>query len=319
MILIFSILEDPSTNHIVDWLTYYGEKVFRINSSDDVVKYFERFPNTFLSSNSSELKNDSIKSVWFRRPPLCITHPIFRNREKKMIDSFFTSEHKAVFDILFTTLKNKKWLNDEKSSRPRKLDQLLIAKDVGLLIPNTAIIGTKSEMVDFCQKNKRTILKPIQDPRPIYINRKMYLQYTALVTKNLIKILPEVFYPCLFQQFIDKNLEIRTFYLNEKCYSMAICSTFDRQTKIDFRRYNGKKPNRKVPYKLPLEIEEKIKNLMSKLKLNCGSLDFILDNHGKYFFLEVNPVGQFGMVSFPCNYNLEKLIADFLIDDNDKK
>ena len=107
MILIFSIHEDPSTNHIVDWLTYYGEKVFRINSSDDVVKYFERFPNTFLSSNSSELKNDSIKSVWFRRPPLCITHPIFRNREKKMIDSFFTSEHKAVFDILFTTLKNK--------------------------------------------------------------------------------------------------------------------------------------------------------------------------------------------------------------------
>ena len=30
-------------------------------------------------------------------------------------------------------------------------------------------------------------------------------------------------------------------------------------------------------------------------------------------FLEVNPVGQFGMVSLPCNYQLEKRIAQYLI------
>ena len=51
---------------------------------------------------------------------------------------------------------------------------------------------------------------------------------------------------------------------------------------------------------------------MSKLNLNCGSLDLVLDNNGIYYYLEVNPVGQFGMVSFPCNYYLEKKIAEFL-------
>jgi hypothetical protein len=35
---------------------------------------------------------------------------------------------------------------------------------------------------------------------------------------------------------------------------------------------------------------------------------------GEYVFLEVNPIGQFGMVSAPCNYNLEKKIAQYLIN-----
>jgi hypothetical protein len=31
-------------------------------------------------------------------------------------------------------------------------------------------------------------------------------------------------------------------------------------------------------------------------------------------FLEVNPTGQYGMVSDPCNYYLDKKIAEYLID-----
>jgi hypothetical protein len=34
---------------------------------------------------------------------------------------------------------------------------------------------------------------------------------------------------------------------------------------------------------------------------------------GREVFLEVNPVGQFGMVSAPCNYHLEKKVAELLI------
>ena len=48
---------------------------------------------------------------------------------------------------------------------------------------------------------------------------------------------------------------------------------------------------------------------MKLLNLNSGSLDLIRAADGKYVFLEINPVGQFGMVSYPCNYNIEKEIA----------
>lgn len=94
---------------------------------------------------------------------------------------------------------------------------------------------------------------------------------------------------------------------------MAIFSQQSEQTKIDFRKYDPVKPNRCTPYKLPAEIENKIDRLMRRIKINSGSIDMIYSPNGQYYFLEVNPIGQFGMTSFPCNYPIEKRIAQYLI------
>jgi D-alanine-D-alanine ligase-like ATP-grasp enzyme len=51
---------------------------------------------------------------------------------------------------------------------------------------------------------------------------------------------------------------------------------------------------------------------MKELNLNSGSIDFIKTKSGQYVFLEVNPVGQFGMTSYPCRYGIEKEMALFL-------
>ncbi|WP_228414336.1 hypothetical protein [Chryseobacterium sp. CH21] len=114
-----------------------------------------------------------------------------------------------------------------------------------------------------------------------------------------------------FQEKIEKDFEIRTFYLNGHCWSMAIFSQNDEQTKTDFRKYNKKKPNRNVPYLLPKHIEDKIELLMKSLDINCGSLDFIKAGE-KYYFLEINPIGQFSSLSRTCNYALEQKLAEYL-------
>jgi glutathione synthase/RimK-type ligase-like ATP-grasp enzyme len=93
---------------------------------------------------------------------------------------------------------------------------------------------------------------------------------------------------------------------------MAIFSQGDNKTSLDFRRYNRSFENRKVPFQLPEIIEEKLNGLFNALNLNCGSIDLIFTSNDEYLFLEINPVGQFGMVSFPCNYHLEKIIAEYL-------
>ena len=83
---------------------------------------------------------------------------------------------------------------------------------------------------------------------------------------------------------------------------MAIFSQADKQTSIDFRNYNYEKPTRRVPYKLPKKFEDKLREFMKLAYLNTGSIDIIRNEKNEYVFLEVNPVGQFGMVSKPCNY-----------------
>lgn len=52
---------------------------------------------------------------------------------------------------------------------------------------------------------------------------------------------------------------------------------------------------------------------MKKMNLDTGSIDMIVTPELEYVFLEVNPVGQYDMVSVPCNYHLHSKIAKILI------
>jgi glutathione synthase/RimK-type ligase-like ATP-grasp enzyme len=122
--------------------------------------------------------------------------------------------------------------------------------------------------------------------------------------------------PSLFQKYIKKKYEIRSFFLGGNFFSMAVMSQSDQKTMIDFRNYNYEKPNRYVPYKLPKVLEKKLQSLMYELNLKTGSIDLIFTEEGKYIFLEVNPIGQFGMTSYPCNYYLESEIAKYLIKND---
>ena len=138
--------------------------------------------------------------------------------------------------------------------------------------------------------------------------------YTELLEEGNLGKIPSTFFPSLFQEALDKEMELRIFYLKEKCYSMAIFSQLDEQTNVDFRMYNYEKGNRNVPYVIPKKLELKILKLMELLRLESGSLDFIKTKEGRFVFLEVNPSGQFGMTSTPCNYYLEEKITQYLCD-----
>lgn len=96
---------------------------------------------------------------------------------------------------------------------------------------------------------------------------------------------------------------------------MAIFSQLDTESELDFRDVdvNGAHPNRMVPYQLPNDIGLRIRQLMKRLNLESGSIDMIVDDNDDYYFLEVNPVGQFNFVSEVCNYYIEKDIAFSLI------
>ena len=120
-------------------------------------------------------------------------------------------------------------------------------------------------------------------------------------------------FPSLIMEKIEKKYEIRSFYLDGRFYSMAIFSQNNKQTEVDFRKYCADRPNKVEPFKLPCDIEEKLERLFRYFDLNCGSIDIIVDKNGKYVFLEINPVGQFQMTSIPCNYNIEQIIANYLV------
>ena len=68
-----------------------------------------------------------------------------------------------------------------------------------------------------------------------------------------------------------------------------------------------------------LMIKEKITDFMLDKKLESGSIDVMVDKNNDYWFLEVNPVGQFDFLSGENNFYIEREIAKTLINGSKNK
>ena len=331
MILILSQGTDEDTTELVmDWLEYFGVAHVRLNGSDidsdhAISLTFEADHMTFLTEDETlSLAPQDVRAVWFRRWQ--------QHWQHEMTDSFFALEsldqdkplHLRVVNqlnrefqklsgILFDLMSSANWLSHPSQAVPNKLRVLQEATRAGLETPATIVTSYKQPVQRFAEQHGSLITKAIGEAGVFPVNGQNVVAYTAELMRDDIESMPDRFFPSLFQEQIHKEYEIRVFYLEGKCYSMAILSQRDQQTKVDFRQYNHSKPNRSVPYRLPLDVLEGITHLMSRLELETGSLDLIRTPDGRHVFLEVNPVGQFGMVSYPCNYGLERKVAECLI------
>lgn len=314
MVLIISNEFDESTNDVIRYLLINKIPFIRLTEENYV-----RGLNIKLSSNGIyvELKIndkiillDEVKSFWFRKNDL----ELFNNErivsdlahKHNEIEQFiFKSEIKSLRDFLIFLLEKKNFLGNINKGDGNKLISFYFAKEVGLKIPTT-IVSTETSLLKKFSKNK--IIKPIEDGFGMSKQGNwLYTKY-KLLRERMFENKNENIFPSCIQDYVEKKIELRVFYLDKKCYTMAIFSQLDPKTKIDFRNYNFDKFNRMVPFQLPKNIERKITQFMKKMELNTGSIDLILNKNNEYVFVEVNPVGQYGMIQTHCNINLNYLI-----------
>ena len=327
MILIITETSDNSTDDVIEWIHAFGKHVIRVNIEDKVriklVKYNGKVPAvTFILNNGEVINSDGITSYWYRRGDIKLLgtenyDANIRNTVLKgIVSKNLRNEVITIRDLLYYILQNKPVsIGNYFLSGNNKLIHISAARQAGLETPESIVCTEKKGLILFYNRFPSGIItKPISNgigffPKRNKKDNSVFAIYTSLLTGNDIEKIPTTFFPTLLQEKIDKKFELRIFYLKGRFYPMAIFSQNDDQTKIDFRRYNHKYPNRRVPYTLAPSLKKKLKKLMMDINLDTGSIDMIYSADNKYYFLEVNPVGQFGMVSYPCNYKLEKQIA----------
>jgi len=322
MILILSNSEDLSTNDIIDWLSFFNVPFLRINSDnrEKIDIEFELSNNSkfFQYSNGSKTFSLSqITALWYRRGGLAVVEykdnitNAFDDEIYDDVNSHLNTEAKHLYDHFHQLLEQVPVkIGGQKSSAVNKLNVLDLAQSLGLKIPITKICMTKKQLLENVSKaNNGLITKGIWEGLSASGSESGYSTYSEFLDIGKVNEFPESFFPSLVQANINKLYELRIFFLFGKFYSMAIFSQNDNQTQTDFRKYNDDRPNRNVPYNLPEKVKSKLTLLMQELALESGSIDMIVTPDKDYVFLEVNPVGQFGMTSVPCNYGIEKLIA----------
>lgn len=322
MILIFSQREwEYTTDLVYDWVLHLGGDVKRVNG----VELIEDNINISLSDNDhsyvfKDFKKENVNVIWYRR----WFNSDYRLNHNKKIHSYLRREFYGITQYFFSCFEKNKWYNRHSYFQDylSKSEQLILAKKNGFKIPETIITNNKVELLNFIKKNESIIIKPISEVESFYDkkSKKLVGTFTEKFTEEHIKKnVPNFFFPTLFQKEIQKKYELRIFFDKGKCYPMAIFSSNNNKTKIDFRQYDDELPNRNVPFTLKNNEINRIKRFMKEANLETGSLDIIYNENNDMYFLEVNPLGQFGMVSGPCNYYIEKEIAEKLIEfDNEK-
>jgi len=307
--------DDNSTVYVTQWLLHWKVPFERIDLEEKyLVEIIYENNDGFdfsICNDQKRIKMSEVKAVWYRRGDLNLKMPnlhfISNENLLQEVKEHLLAEKAVLEHFFYYLMKEKPHIGTFHERAVNKLRVLHEASKLGIEIPETLVATDRQTVLSYTSSD--LISKSIYEGLKVDYGTGKYTLYTEKINKNT---LPETFFLSLFQTVIDKEADIRSFYLDGKFYSMAIRSQSREQTTTNFRKYLKGVGNRSFPFQLPKTLEEKLHNLMVKIGLNTGSLDIILTKEGRFVFLEVNPVGQFGMTSIPCNYFLEKNIANKL-------
>lgn len=316
-IVILSERIDVFTTRVEEWLRSLKRKSLRINSEIPIklvdIKLTSIKCDISVSIDNTEEIQLTDCCLWHRRGFLRFCYNGKPENVAEEFVQFLLSESKAISNGILMILKAKNQIIGKHiEDKINKLYNLYIASTCGLEIPNTYITNSKKKILEIHRKDSSLITKPISDSYQGTIRNLNYVGYVNKLDIKAIDLLPETFFPMLFQQEVDRLYEVRTFYFCGEVFSMAtIVSENDKKIK-DIKEV-GERSKRYVPYELPVKTKDSITSMMREIDLDTASFDFVMDKNGKLYFLELNQFGQLNEMSYHCNYSVEEFVSNYLI------
>ena len=253
-----------------------------------------------------------VKKVWPIRRGNVKTHRNLDHASRLFAEKQIFYTLNSLVSMFDCEVINKPYV--AKYMQDNKLLQLRTAKECGMEIPKTLVSSCFKDVSRFIKDNGGlALVKPVFNiPFVEKEENLFYGIYSNIVTRKDISSDSVKVCPSIYQEYIDKKVELRISYAGGDMLACAIHSQSSEKTKIDWRNYDFKNVKH-TTYDLP----EKVKNLLiktiNKLDLQYGQIDMILTPDGRFVFLEVNPSGQWGWIQKITGLKIDESIARMLI------
>ncbi len=252
---------------------------------------------------------DRFTSVWYRRPLVASaenSNPLYK--------AYIGDEIEGFTSYFFNSLSNAVWVSSPAKIElaRNKILQLTYAKEMGLSVPDTLITSDIKSFNEFYARNsKKVIVKSIKGHWYDNMGGNDYLFFTSLLEEDKLPTKESLsISPCLFQEYCDKKLELRSTVVGNKVFTAAIYSQEMESSRIDWRLGAGEVRHEK--FELPEQVEVVLLSMNKKFGLNFGAYDLILKPDGTYVFLELNPNGQWGWIEKKTGLPIREALVDFL-------
>lgn len=262
---------------------------------------------------------DDITAVWYRR-----SYHIGKGLESALDTEYLSTSIGELRRTLFGMLEGLPCFQLERYSMYRRLDskeeQLRIAAACGLQIPATCITNSPAQLKAFMEQTGGAVVSKMQSAFAIYREGEEHVVFTNEITPQHLEQLEQLQYcPMVFQQKLEKALELRVTIVGKKIFAFAIDSQKLPSSQIDWRKEGAALADDWQPYLLPPAIEQSLHALMDAYGLNYGAIDLILTPEGEYYFLEVNAAGEFFWLDKHCGHAISRQIAAVLLGQAERR
>lgn len=295
MLLVLTNSLDATASFLLPILDEAGIPFCRLDTDTLVskIKFTYRLGQAAITLDGQLLQPEDVHAIWYRRPQT-IKHAQFGNTPE---GDYIRAEWSEFLECFFSHLPREKWVNHPccNAIASHKLEQLTTAATLGFNVPDTLVTQQAEELRHFYEDHHgKIIIKPISTG---YIERKGEdkdsLIYTNLVLRSHLDNLDELANcPALFQEFIQKKNDVRITVVGDDIHAVSLVAPDSSgEQRCDIRRDNMVD----VIYssvKLPESVQQSVTSLMRHYKLQFGAIDMVVSVSGEWYFLEINPNGQ---------------------------
>ncbi|TGD59051.1 MvdC/MvdD family ATP grasp protein [Flavobacterium humi] len=273
----------------------------------------------YLDYKGERVSIHDISALWYRR-----SHNLGSGLSSVLEGEFLSSVHGEVRATLFGMLESLNCFQIGKFSQYRRLDskeeQMKIASHLGLKIPETCITNNPEEAKRFIKERPGGVISKMQSAFAITRDGIENVVFTNVMKEEDLNDIDTLQYcPMQFQEKLEKALELRVTIVGDQVFSFAIDSQKLENAKLDWRREGVTLLQDWKPYDLPLEIKEKLLQMMDIYQVNYGAIDIIVTPENDYYFLEVNSAGEFFWLDRLIDGAISDQIAKVLLGKENRR
>lgn len=283
---------------------------FRLNS--DRLNHLQKisvndFGFKITDESGNTISSEQITAVWHRKS-WQISLPEEMDEEYRRI---FLKEYNSLRYNLFTAMEHVPWINpfeNENKIDGNKMLQLKIAGKNNLTVPKTVFSNDAGKITAFFHEdcNGKMVAK-LHGALSKSMGGETLLS-TQIIDGGSLEDIEDIAYcPMIFQPYLEKEYELRIVYLDGEFFTGKINNSENADWRITQGTYLWS------AYELPEHIKLNLTLMMKEMGLYIGAIDMIRARDGNYYFLEVNPQGEWGMLQKELGFPIAQRIADHLI------
>jgi glutathione synthase/RimK-type ligase-like ATP-grasp enzyme len=243
---------------------------------------------------------ESLRSVFFRRP-------VFLRDSGNDIsaEDRFAREQWASLMRNLMLFEEAHWINSPASTyrAEHKAVQLAKAVDVGFSVPVTHITNSPDPVL-FPPHCVRLAIKGL-DTVFVRVGSEEAFGFTTFETRERLQSPAWQSAPATIQEALEGKLDIRATVVGEHVFAACI-ERHGESISDDWRLHKPDTTFR--PIELPAVIAQRCRDLLSELGLAFGAID-IARCGDEYFFLEINPTGEWAWLVEAANLPIDACIA----------